>query len=352
MEPPPANRGRSTERITIWKDRAKTERITVHKLDTEDLIDDFEESLSVQNKYSNILFSVYVGKRETWVLREAEKYNEAAQLLILKYKQLCIEYNAGIISQEEYGERLGELFEAERRAFFARELFAETLKNRMNECLAEMDEWLAETGAMELPAYAGELAAIASRKKEKTKEAKLDKFVKSGQSLVDRMSRGHHEQMVSEELSRFEKCVGDVEVAPTGDLIEVWVDDTRKRRIKAPRIDTDLLARNTDSRLALHIAYFDFGPELEYGRKRGIEYTRISQLLVIKYKQLCMDYNAGLVSQESFDRIRREINASIENAAKARERMVGFLREMKKSALGDLQRRLKHLRKKQGNAEK
>jgi hypothetical protein len=57
-----------------------------------------------------------------------------------------------------------------------------------------------------------------------------------------------------------------------------------------------------------------------------------------------MDYNAGLVSQESFDRRIREIDEAVEKAAQVRERMYRFLKEMKKSAFEEMDRQFDLLR--------
>ncbi len=335
----------SAERITIWKDKARTERITVYKLDVKNIVDDVQKSLTLQYKYSNCLFSVCLGPRTTWALKQSARYDQAAQMLILKYKRLCLEYNSCIISQEEYLERLGELHEAEERAFFARERFAESLHNRMVELFAKMDEMIEEEGGMAKPGEADALEALARMK---SKEWERSKKTKAGPSLVDRMSQQHLESMSASEMEQFEKSVDEVDVTPSGEQIEVWVDDAQTRKATVYKIDTDLFAQNVETRLSLHVTWFDFGPEMTWAKKRGIDYTEVCQLLIVKFKQLCMEFNSQLVSLESFDRRRNEIDEAVEKASMVRERMVGFIQKMKEGAFQELERQMELLKERKG----
>lgn len=334
-----------SERITIWKDRAHTERITVPRLDVKNIVDDVQESLTMQYKYSNCLFSVCLGPRTTWALKQSARYDQAAQMLILKYKRLCLEYNACIISQEEYLERLHELHEAEERAFFARERFAESLHNRMVELFSKMDEMIEEEGGVLKPEETDALEALARMK---SKEWEQSKKTKAGPSLVDRMSGEHLEAMSASEMEQFEQSVDKVGITPSGEQIEVWVDDAQTRKAEVYKIDTDLFAQNVETRLSLHVTWFDFGPEMTWAKKRGVDYSEVCQLLIVKYKQLCMEFNSQLVSLESFDRRRAEIDKAVDNASKVRERMVGFIQKMKDGAFQELERQMELLKEKKG----
>lgn len=334
-----------SEPITIWKDRARTKRITVPRLDVKNIVDDVQESLTMQYKYSNCLFSVCLGPRTTWALKQSARYDQAAQMLILKYKRLCLEYNACIISQEEYLERLQELHEAEERAFFARERFAESLHNRMVELFSKMDEMIEEEGGVLKPEETDALEALARMK---SKEWEQSKKTKAPPSLVDRMSGDHLDAMSASEMDQFEQSVDKVAVTPSGEQIEVWVDDAQTRKAIVYKIDTDLFAQNVETRLSLHVTWFDFGPEMTWARKRGVDYTEVCQLLIVKYKQLCMEYNSQLVSLESFDRRRAEIDKAVDNASRVRERMVGFVQKMKDGAFQELERQMELLKGQKG----
>ena len=105
-----------------------------------------------------------------------------------------------------------------------------------------------------------------------------------------------------------------------------------------PKLDPELLARSLKQRLSLHLTYYGFGPEIAWAKKSGVRYDEAAQLLIVKYKQLCMDYNAGLVSQESYQRRREEVDAAAERAAKVREEMFGFMRKLSKEAFAELDR--------------
>ena len=151
------------------------------------------------------------------------------------------------------------------------------------------------------------------------------------------------------EKARIEQSVGKVGVKPRGDTVQVWEDEKHSRKITVPKLDPELLAKSLKQRLSLHLTYYSFGPEITWARKTGIQYDEAAQLLVVKYKQLCVDYNAGLVSQESYHQRRREIDAAAERASKVREEMFQFMRRLSREAFADLDRHvdlLKELRPK------
>lgn len=327
----PIRRASEVETVTIWADKARTRQITVPKLDVEGLVEDFQESLCVQMKYSAPLISQYVGPDIRWALDTKAKYDEAAKQLIVKYKRLCLEYNGGILSREGYTERLLELMEAERRAFAAREAMAQRLSERADAMRAELQKRL---GA---PASGLESGLRALRDKKRADAAKR-REEKAPDSAVESLSQKHREQMAA--WDEFVVCVGQVAIQPPSDPIEVWVDDARTRQVKVPRLDTDLIAESVKTRITLHISFFDFGPECAWAQDKGLEYGHAAQELIVKSKQLCMDYNAGLVSQETFERRSRQIDASVEKAAEVRDEMAEMLGELKGAARDKLDRQL------------
>ncbi len=158
------------------------------------------------------------------------------------------------------------------------------------------------------------------------------------ESHVEAMSREHRAGMAAWEA--LAESVEAIEIQSPRDGIDVWIDDARTRQVRVPKLDTDLIAQSVRTRLSLHITFFDFGPECAWAQERGLDYGRSAQLLVVKSKQLCMDYNAGLASQESYLRRSRQTDASVEKAAAVRDAMIEFYVELKGAARGKLDRQL------------
>ncbi len=308
--------------INIWKDKARTSQIAVPMLDVEGLVQEFEQSLCVQMKYSPPLVSVYVGKDINWTLQAKAKYDDAAQVLILKYRKLCLEYNSSVISQEDYFDRLTELMEAERRAFAAREEMTNRLNERKAALEAVLDEKLGGRSSL-----VDDLKGGLDKKRKSTNELQKGK---RPASTVEELSEKHRADMKA--WDAFVESVGEFQVDPTTDTIKVRVDDTSERMVTVPRLDTDVIAASVKTRLSLHISFFNLGPECTWAREKGLDYGHAAQLVIIKSKRLCMDYNAGLVSQASYVYTSREIDASIEKAAAVRQGMIEFYVALKGSA--------------------
>ena len=68
----------------------------------------------------------------------------------------------------------------------------------------------------------------------------------------------------------------------------------------------------------------NFGPEFSWATQKGVEYDHFAQQVIGKSKRLCMDYNAGLLSPESYLRASRQIDAAVDRAAEVRQGMMEF----------------------------
>jgi len=327
----------ATEKITIWADRGRTRRIVVPRLDVSHLVEDLEESLGLRIKCSGPLFAATIGGDMVRTLHRKANYDQAATLLVVKYRSLCLEYNSGILSQEAYSERLLELFEAERLAFDARGRFLDQLDEQMAATRDQLKKQLGRADSALVDEMQARKKSMQSTARAKLRESEPD-------SLVERMSRPHQDQM--DAWDAFQGSVKQLAIDPPRNAIEVWVDDARTRKVEVPELDTDLLAQNVETRLTLYISFMHFGPEAEWARKRGLEYGAAAQELVVKSKQLCMDYNAGLVPQETFDRRRAAIDASLDLAGRIQEQTIEFTRQQKDSARSELDRRLEMRRNK------
>jgi hypothetical protein len=319
LKPKPIRSKRDRKLINIWKDKARTTQIAVPMLDTEDLVEEFEQSLCLQMKYSPPLVAVYMGDEVSWTLQAKAKYDEAAQLLIVKYRKLCLEYNSTLISQEGYFERLVELMEAERRAFAAREEMTKRLNERKDAMGAELDKLRGGSDSL-----VDKLRKGRDGKRSKTEEIQRGK---RGPSAVEEISKAARSDMKA--WDAFVESVGEFRVDPPSDSVDVWVDDTMGRKISVPKLDTDIIASSVKTRLKLQISFFNLGPECSWAREKGLDYGYAAQLVILKSKRLCTDYNSGLISQETYLRTSRQIDASVEKAAAVRQGLIKFYTTLK-----------------------
>lgn len=322
LRPAPIRSKRDRKLINIWKDDSRTVQVAVPMLDVEGLVQEFEHSLCVQMKYSLPLVSLCVGRDMQWTLQAKARYDEAAQLLIVKYRKLCLEYNSSLISQAGYFERLVELMEAERRAFSAREEMTRRLNESRAATEAELEKRVGAPSPVvnDLRAEMDEQSRVISEIEKKRRPA----------STVEKISEGHRADMKA--WDTFVASVGEFRVGPPSDTVEVWVDDRHERRVVVPRLDTDIIATTVKTRLSLQISFFNLGPECTWAKQKGLDYGHAAQLVIIKSKRLCMDYNAGLISQETYVRNSRQIDASIEKAEEVRQGLMEFYATLKGAA--------------------
>lgn len=305
--------------IDIWKDKSRTVRIAVPMLDVEGLVGDLEHGLCVQMRCSLPLVSVYLGRDLHWTMHAKARYDEAAQLLIIKYRKLCLEYNSTLLAQEEYLERLVKLMEVERRAFATRE----ELHRRLDESRAKMAAELQKQVGGPTPLEQELSAAMA----EKRRVVEQIEAARRPASVVAQLSAGHRADMQA--WDNFVASVGEFRVDASADTIEVYVDDQRARKVTVPRLDTDVIAATVKTRLGIHICFFHVGPEVAWTRQRGLDYDHAAQLVILKSKRLCMDYNAGLISQEAYLRSSRQIDEALEKGAEVRQGLMDFYAALK-----------------------
>lgn len=333
---PPPKKG---EIIQVWKNDARTKRIKVRKLDCESIVKDVEASMSVGAKF----FIFDMGPKAKRVLSTKAKYGRAAKMLILKYKQLCVEYNAGLVSQESYARRLQELSAAEEKARHTRYEVFRRLQQQAQEGFDDLEKVLEKQGGKGKSEAVSDLERMAQKLNEKAFKKPASKR-DDGPSLVKKISSANQDRIAESSLAEFQKSVENVAVERDEGTVEVWVDDAKTKKVTTAKLNPDLLAQNVKQKLGLHLAFYSFGPEMVWAKDQGTSYDHAAQMLILKYRQLMMDYNAGLVSQEALDRRRREIDAAIEKAELAREAMFVFMRRLAREAFAELDAHLDRTR--------
>ncbi len=315
------------ERIKIWADDARTRRIVVYKLDVDQGVKDITESLSLGATF----LGFNVGPKAKWSLRAAKKYDENAQMIIAKYRQLCMEYNADLVSQESYLRRLRELYAAEDLASTARHEMFLLMRKQAEEGYNDLDSVLAKKGMA-----GGDAAIIKDLQNDMNGMSKKAwKGEKPKESTLSKMDAPNAAK-VQATLTELEAKARGIKVKKPKDTIQVWATEAKQRKLTVPKLDPRLIADNVKRALSFRVTYYSFGPELTWAKGKGLEYSHYAQMLIIKYKQLCMDYNAGLVSQEAYQQRRQEIDAAIARARKVREEMFVFMRMLAKEAFDEL----------------
>ena len=329
-----------TDMMRIPRYREGNEEILVARLQCRGLLDEVDESLRFRPRF----YMWGLGKGANVVLKESNQYDEAAQLLIIKYRQLCNEYNSGRLSQEAYLDRLQELYQAEEKAREARhEMFA-LVRRLAEQSHAELNQEIAASGSPMNTEMEGAMAAMEDDMLEmgeniasKKTNGKLEK---PAPSLVREMTLASRRKSVEDKVTEFGESVQRVRVAPPIEMIEVWQDDARTRKVQVARLDPDALAQNVKRKLTLFVSYYNFGPEMTWAKKTGLQYDHTTQMLIIKYKQLCVDFNAGLLSLETHDRRRREIDEATERAVRFREEMLRMHQRLARAAFKELDRHI------------
>jgi hypothetical protein len=175
----------------------------------------------------------------------------------------------------------------------------------------------------------GEL--MASKKKSADQE-------KSAPSLVKKLTSSSKQESVEKKVAEFGQSVERVRVAPPIQMIEVWQDDARTRKVQVAKLDPDVIAQNVKRKLSLFIPFYYFGAEMSWARETGLKYDHTTQILIVKYKQLCVDFNSGLLSLEAYGRRRQEIDEATDRAIKFREEMLRMHQRLARAAFKELDR--------------
>lgn len=329
-----------TDMMRIPRYRGGGKTVLVARLRCKGLLDEVDESLRFRPKF----YMWGLGRGATFVLKESNRYDEAAQRLIIKYRQLCNEYNSGQLSQEEYLDRVQELYEAEEKARQARHQMFDYVRRQAEASHAELDREVAKAGApmgegmegamAEMEADMQEMGEAVASKKEK---ANLEK---PAPSLVKKLTLASRRESVEKIVAEFGESVQRVRVAPPIHMIEVWQDDARTRKVQVARFDPDVIAQNVKRKLTLFLSYYNFGPEMTWAKETGLQYDHTTQMLIVKYKQLCVEFNAGLLSLEAYERRRKEIDEATERAASFREEMLRMHQRLARAAFKELDRHI------------
>ncbi|MBU0756198.1 MAG: hypothetical protein KJ645_13730, partial [Planctomycetes bacterium] len=75
-----------------------------------------------------------------------------------------------------------------------------------------------------------------------------------------------------------------------------------------------------------------------------LDYGETAQKLILRYKQLCVDFNAGLVSLAAFHESRERIEEAVAQAAGMRERMHQFMQVLKRGAFDEMDQQFKTMK--------
>lgn len=317
-----------TEFLEIRKYRDRDVIIRVPRLDVEGLVDDLSSRLTAQLKFSAPLVTEYLGPQATWILDRKGYHDEAAQLLIVRYRRLCEEYNGGLLTQEDYVERLADILAAEEEALdMGRKLLriGQERKEAMSERGRERGQGLFDEDPFGDGSYSPGGAAERRRRALDT----------AGQGEKEEGTIASRARADVEQMARWEQLVERSTPAPSRHAtLEVDVDDAGTRRRRVEPLNTDRIAQSYRTRLGLHISLFNLGPELAWTRERGLEYDRLAQELIVKTKLLCAEFNAGQMSIETYQRRRDAIDASVAAAGRVREEL-GRLSGIYKGLMGD-----------------
>jgi hypothetical protein len=66
---------------------------------------------------------------------------------------------------------------------------------------------------------------------------------------------------------------------------------------------------------------FEVGPEVTFGRSRGIAWDKVVQGIIARYKEACTRYNAGLLSKEEYAQRLREIDGLYREAQELEQKL-------------------------------
>ncbi|TSA05248.1 MAG: hypothetical protein D4R81_00620 [Nitrospiraceae bacterium] len=97
-------------------------------------------------------FFLQAGPEVTYSRERGIAWDRVVQGFIARYKELCSRYNAGLVTKEEYEQRLKEMEGLHREAMELERKMVEETRNRAKSAVDELDRTLAQRKAAEAPA--------------------------------------------------------------------------------------------------------------------------------------------------------------------------------------------------------
>lgn len=85
---------------------------------------------------------------------------------------------------------------------------------------------------------------------------------------------------------------------------------------------------------------FQVGPEVTFGRQRGIAWDKVVQGIIARYKEVCTRYNAGAVTKQEYEQRLREIDGLYREAQELERRLIAETHAHARSAHEEMERQL------------
>jgi len=308
-----------SNKVKVWVDDAHTSKITVDRLKPEEIANRTSKRLKLSLGFAG------AGVAVDWSKKKGIEYDDRAQKLVAKLKQLCLEFNRGKLSLETYDRRLRDLYVAEEKARDIRMRVLLLTRMEAKKAFDKLDKVLG-------------LPPLEVQQSKERIESLLDEFKKSVDGVSQQVSavpaveegptakldakalflqmRGEDRKDVDDTLAALEKRLAAAPPPKKGEIIQIWKNDARTKRIKVRKLDHESIMQNVEASVSAGAKFciFDMGPKAKRALATKAEYNRTARMLILKYKQLCMEYNAGLVTQESYARRLQELYAAEEKA--------------------------------------
>lgn len=115
---------------------------------------------------------------------------------------------------------------------------------------------------------------------------------------------------------------------------KLYLDNSRTGFLMVEKQDCEIY-RTKDGRITLGFKMgnflFDFGPEVTFGKKEGIDWDRTIQGLVARYQELCTRFNTGQLTKQEYETRLATIESIEKEAYELHEKMIAGRKNRRKS---------------------
>ncbi|NIQ02367.1 MAG: hypothetical protein GWM98_19880 [Nitrospinaceae bacterium] len=133
---------------------------------------------------------------------------------------------------------------------------------------------------------------------------------------------------------------------------KLYLDETRTQYVMAKEQDCSIY-KTEDGRITLGFKagnmLFEMGPEITFGKKKGIDWHHTVQSLIARYQELCTRFNTGALTKKEYEEHLYKIESIEKEAYLLYQKMIKEKEDRRQSLFDELDREAGHLESQRGS---
>ncbi|MBI5055457.1 MAG: hypothetical protein HZB61_02390 [Nitrospirae bacterium] len=120
--------------------------------------------------------------------------------------------------------------------------------------------------------------------------------------------------------------------------VKIYLDETKKEYINADKLDCDVYEGSAGITIGFKAGnmLFSVGPEITLGKENSINWDKLVQGIIARYKELCTRFNSGAITMKAYNERLKEIDAIAKEALEFQQKMIKRVKDESKDAFKEL----------------